>query len=152
VACRFDTYFTPFTMLNNQFFNKTLLVLTLLVAGALRTSAQTKTIDCCVSQYAGAELDTLALNNLGKEFLRLKKLQKNCKTCGNWRSDYMAVMEALSRRTIGLDSASFIKLMGPPDEVEKGKLYYYFRQRNDFYIYSFGKGKVAGSFMWRAGE
>lgn len=139
-------------MFEKLFFSKALLMVAFVLAGTLRSPAQTKPVDCCVSQYAGTELDTLAINNLGKEFLRLKKLQKNCKTCGNWRSDFMAVMEALSRRTIGMDSTNFIKLMGPPDEVDKGKLYYYFRQRHDFYIYSFNNSKVTGSFMWRAGE
>lgn len=97
---------------------------------------------CCSSRYGRAQLDSLDLPELGKEFKRMRRAR--CEACDLFGSDLMRVMNALGTRLDGKSKKLIKQVMGPPDHREGRTLIYDWREGHDQLEFTFGEdGKGA---------
>lgn len=122
----------------------------LLPLGSQAQGSSTPTDRCCESKYASTVLDSLPLEELGREFRRLRGLR--CEDCDRFGSDLMNVMHVLGERLNGSDERSVKRVMGRPDEREDGALIYEWRGGHDQLEFHFDREGKARSQWYHAYE
>lgn len=106
---------------------------------------------CCDSRFAPAQLDSLPIPTLAKEYRRLRRRGRWCSDCSDWLSGQHEVMVALSSKLVGLPPSQVRRFMGKPDEKEDGKWFYDWRDGHDAVFFDFPDGR-ARSFWYHAYE
>lgn len=117
---------------------RTLAFILLVIAccSAGQSGAQTT---CCTSKYHTSRWDSLGLQNLSAEYVRLKRAR--CEDCRSSRSDYRSIMDALGEGLNGKTRQQIAKIMGQPDSRKDGQYIYFWRGWHDYLYFTFSAGK-----------
>jgi hypothetical protein len=117
--------------------------------GQVGTDPSTRS-SCCTSRYSHAQLDSLSLDDLGREYRRLRS--RRCADCDRYGSDLMRVMILLGERSNGVNERTIRSVMGRPDERQDGRLIYDWRSGHDHLEFTFGEDGKAQSRWYHAYE
>jgi hypothetical protein len=126
------------------------LLMLLLPLGSQAQGSSTPADRCCESKYATTVLDSLPLEELGREFRRLHG--KRCEDCDRFGSDLMDMMHVLGERLNGSNERTVLRVMGRPDAWEDGELIYEWRGGHDHLKFLFDQEGKARSKWYHAYE
>jgi hypothetical protein len=110
--------------------------------------------NCCESILSEQKIKNASLEQLGAEYVRLKKIQNaGCKDCNHFSKS--GIQTILSQALVVLpnqDSLHVIKALGVPDETRNNESIYFWRGWHDYIYIKYSKGKVSSCNWFMAGE
>lgn len=102
--------------------------------------------DCCASVFSGEILKQVSLEELAREYRRLRK--HSCKDCFKWSSGLQLLMSELGVRLEGKSKAIIRKIMGRPDEKQGNQWIYDWRNGHDYLFFEFTGGRARAQWYY----
>jgi hypothetical protein len=115
----------------------------LLFSGVLSAHDQK---DCCSSVFSVGMLKQVSLEELAREYRRLRK--HSCKDCFKWSSGLQLVMSELGVRLEDKSKTIIRKNMGRPDEKKGNQWIYDWRNGHDYLFFEFIEGRAKAQWYY----